>query len=283
MTQPTTYPQQAPTGIEKLAQVPAERKVIVFVAPRERIPECLIAAVEREFPSYTVRLIENVGTTEAAPAQSIALFLVDGAMIGELGSHWSRYRNHHPNVTAAVLVDDVPDAHVCYAELCRSDFLCGVLPMNLRLDTWLAALALILRGGEFIPTSLIRDRPRDHNGHAGGFGGQAEWAAQERADMPVGAPPTSSIRSALPADPDHGPIFAVTRPVSSSPELGDLTVRERQVLEQVARGTSNKVIAGRFGLSEHTIKIHLHNIIRKLKVTNRTEAAAIFIEARING
>jgi DNA-binding NarL/FixJ family response regulator len=50
-------------------------------------------------------------------------------------------------------------------------------------------------------------------------------------------------------------------------------------LELVARGTPNKLIATEFGLSEHTVKIHMHNIIRKLRVHNRTEAAAFFLRA----
>ena len=58
--------------------------------------------------------------------------------------------------------------------------------------------------------------------------------------------------------------------------MDGLTEREREILERVARGNQNKIIAADLGLSEHTVKIHLHNIIRKLGVHNRTEAAAIY-------
>jgi len=44
----------------------------------------------------------------------------------------------------------------------------------------------------------------------------------------------------------------------------------------VSRGLQNKTIAAEFHLSEHTVKIHLHNIISKLGAHNRTEAAARF-------
>jgi DNA-binding NarL/FixJ family response regulator len=47
-----------------------------------------------------------------------------------------------------------------------------------------------------------------------------------------------------------------------------------QILEMVSRGLQNKAIAAEFNLSEHTVKIHLHNIISKLGIHNRTEAAA---------
>jgi DNA-binding CsgD family transcriptional regulator len=41
-------------------------------------------------------------------------------------------------------------------------------------------------------------------------------------------------------------------------------------------GLQNKIIAAKMDLSEHTVKVHVHNIIRKLKVHNRTQAAAVF-------
>jgi DNA-binding NarL/FixJ family response regulator len=53
-----------------------------------------------------------------------------------------------------------------------------------------------------------------------------------------------------------------------------LTDRESEILQMVVEGKANKVIAGRLGLSEGTIKSHLRNIYRKLKVQTRAEAAA---------
>jgi len=53
-----------------------------------------------------------------------------------------------------------------------------------------------------------------------------------------------------------------------------LTDREGEILRMVVEGKANKVIASRLGLSEGTIKSHLRNIYRKLKVQTRAEAAA---------
>ena len=47
-----------------------------------------------------------------------------------------------------------------------------------------------------------------------------------------------------------------------------LTQREQEVVFLVATGLSNKAIANRLRVSEGTIKIHLHNIYKKLPVTN---------------
>ncbi|HEY9287710.1 MAG TPA: response regulator transcription factor [Candidatus Dormibacteraeota bacterium] len=53
-----------------------------------------------------------------------------------------------------------------------------------------------------------------------------------------------------------------------------LTDREAEILRMVVEGKANKVIASRLGLSEGTIKSHLRNIYRKLRVQTRAEAAA---------
>lgn len=57
--------------------------------------------------------------------------------------------------------------------------------------------------------------------------------------------------------------------------LALLTPREREVLEAVAAGQSNKEIALRHAMQEKTVKNHVSHILRKLQVRNRTEAALI--------
>lgn len=57
-----------------------------------------------------------------------------------------------------------------------------------------------------------------------------------------------------------------------------LTRREVAVMEHVANGLQNKQIAAELDVSEHTIKLHIHHIITKLKVSNRTAAAMKFME-----
>ncbi|MFN2459342.1 MAG: response regulator transcription factor [Candidatus Velthaea sp.] len=54
-----------------------------------------------------------------------------------------------------------------------------------------------------------------------------------------------------------------------------LTPRERDVLEQLARGAGNKAIAQRLGLSEHTVKFHVASILAKLGAATRTQAVTI--------
>ena len=55
-------------------------------------------------------------------------------------------------------------------------------------------------------------------------------------------------------------------------ELDALTPREREVLDMLAEGLSNKEIAWRMNISEHTVKFHVASIFAKLGVSTRTEA-----------
>ena len=50
-----------------------------------------------------------------------------------------------------------------------------------------------------------------------------------------------------------------------------LTRRELEVAWLVSQGLANQGVAGQLGIREGTVKIHLHNIYRKLRVSNRTE------------
>ncbi|MCP3817911.1 response regulator transcription factor [Streptomyces sp. A3M-1-3] len=59
------------------------------------------------------------------------------------------------------------------------------------------------------------------------------------------------------------------------PDFSVLTNRERQVLLLLADGESNRVLARRLGVAERTVKAHLTNLMRKLNVGSRIQAALI--------
>ncbi|HWQ23196.1 MAG TPA: response regulator transcription factor [Gaiellaceae bacterium] len=64
------------------------------------------------------------------------------------------------------------------------------------------------------------------------------------------------------------------------PEEGrrhDLTAREREVLQLVAEGATNREIAASLQLSEHTVHFHVKNILAKLHLRNRAQAVAYAI------
>jgi DNA-binding NarL/FixJ family response regulator len=66
-----------------------------------------------------------------------------------------------------------------------------------------------------------------------------------------------------------------SRPPDAASLLEELTPREHQILELVASGRSNKEIGGQLELTEKTIKHYMTNILQKLQVRNRVEAALL--------
>jgi DNA-binding NarL/FixJ family response regulator len=61
----------------------------------------------------------------------------------------------------------------------------------------------------------------------------------------------------------------------------DLTQREVEVLQLVARGLSNRDVAGLIGRTDETVKVHLKNIFAKLGVADRTEAVTLALSRGI--
>jgi DNA-binding NarL/FixJ family response regulator len=76
------------------------------------------------------------------------------------------------------------------------------------------------------------------------------------------APPTggSAVGSAAPSPADD-------------PELARLTAREREVLAGLGRGLSNRQLAAELYVSEKTVKTHVSNVLAKLRLADRTQAA----------
>ncbi len=64
-------------------------------------------------------------------------------------------------------------------------------------------------------------------------------------------------------------------------ELDKLTPRERDILACLAHGDSNKLIARKLELAESTVKIHVQNVLKKLKLSSRVQAAVFAVEQRM--
>lgn len=72
-------------------------------------------------------------------------------------------------------------------------------------------------------------------------------------------------------------------PPAPPSELDKLTPREREILACLARGESNKLIARVLDLAESTVKIHVQNILKKLGLSSRVQAAVFAVEQALNG
>lgn len=64
--------------------------------------------------------------------------------------------------------------------------------------------------------------------------------------------------------------------------LETLTPRELEILEWLVKGDSNKEIARELQISESTVKVHVQNILKKIKVSSRVEAAVYAVRNELN-
>lgn len=90
----------------------------------------------------------------------------------------------------------------------------------------------------------------------------------------------AAIRAAARGDVFLDPAVArqLTKAMVSPPTgLGALTTRERSVLVLVANGRSNQQIADELVISERTARTHVSNVLRKLQLTSRTQAALVAV------
>lgn len=67
---------------------------------------------------------------------------------------------------------------------------------------------------------------------------------------------------------------AIRRPVEKpTSDLSQLTNREQEILELIAKGRSNKLIARELNISDGTVKVHVKHLLKKLHLRSRVEAA----------
>ncbi|MEU5592667.1 LuxR C-terminal-related transcriptional regulator [Streptomyces sp. NPDC020298] len=164
-----------------------------------------------------------------------------------------------PQVSDRLLPPEVAEGAHAMVRGCVLGMLERTGPSRIRVGWELEAGQLVVNvrddgDGALFPQSLAEYRLRER---LAGFGG----------DFAVEAVPGwgTSVTARFPLARQPAPIPGV---------LDGLTGRELDVLTEVARGRGNREIATRLLITEHTVKFHVANILAKLGVRSRGEAAA---------
>lgn len=215
-------------------------RAIMIVAPFTVVSTPLKAAIEWQFPWLHVESVETISALLGEGKTPIQLLLVDLSLAAQLEQLWTALQAHYPGLQIAFVTDNALGADTTLLYRFDPKYLRGLLSLDVRLDLFLSSLGLVLSGGRHFAAPVYPVSPNAPRAKPRGID-----RSQELTNLP-------------------------------SP-LARLTKRERQVLSHIARGTQNKNIAAVLGLSEHTVKIHIHNLISKLRVHNRTEAASIYL------
>ena len=187
-----------------------------------------------------------------SPAERDRLrILVETAQVRVIGDDEALGARHVPSeADVIVLAGAMPAAETWAADPEAPPPLVWLVPGDVR-GAVERVRAMGLPGWAVLPADAGRDE----------LGAAIGGAVAGLVVMPAG--PAGISWSLLPRDPDgrEHDVFQET-----------LTPREHEVLESMARGLSNKEIAERLGMSEHTAKYHVASILAKLGAANRADA-----------
>lgn len=220
---------------------------ILVVANADLFSECLVEALGKKFPACDV--LSAASSTSIPEGQLrdvklVLLYRLSGSRLGEL---LTEVRTKHPDAQIALVIDAIDMIEAYLKQLVETRIIDGVLPLNLRLDVFMAAVDLLIKGGEHFPSALL---------------------GRLTAGPEVSSRTVYDTRAVVANRAD-----ALT---ARKNEFSALTTREVQILDLLCKGTQNKIIADRLHLSENTVKVHVRNIYKKMNVRNRTEAASRF-------
>ncbi len=228
-----------------------KKDIILIIRPQQKFSNCFVRALSVEFPDFNIRQSEtctSLGALSISDINLVNMIIVHEQLCSQSVNLEKTIRDLFPSQLLVLAYHNKPTS---IQNLKAFDNLFDShLPMDVRLDVWLAVIKLLLAGGKYISPELFSiGDPQDN---------------------------TSPI---IREQELKGSEINNYSDQPSADSLSKLTAREIDVLKLVAAGQQNKIIADKLGLSEHTIKLHLHHIISKLNVTNRTEATAIFLGA----
>jgi DNA-binding NarL/FixJ family response regulator len=227
------------------------RQAIIYVGPSHGLSDCIIRNLEYEFPEFVLIRFADFDRMRVWCDESedeVRLVIIDDSFCPQLKQSMEEFQERFPTQVICISFNRSDPPTWCANELAAGGRVGSFLPMNLRLDIWLSAVRLMVNGGNYCPPEMMKDM-------------------LTHSDTPAGEKQPARGRGK--ANP-------------GAAALG-LTARETQVLTLVAQGFQNKNIAEELGLSEHTVKLHMHHIISKLGASNRTEAAGIFLDSVVQG
>ena len=176
----------------------------------------------------------------------LRLIVVDEPTAAELNVNLAAWIRTQSGVGVACAYCDLAKIRKLFNSRLYPGAISSFFPLNLNFDAWVSMLKLCLAGHAYVTPELF-------------------------------ASPGSPVESANQVDAEPAAVpLAKDKPAPiAENRLKRLTQREKEVLQNLAKGNQNKVIAASLGLSENTVKLHIHHIISKLGVHNRTEAAMI--------
>lgn len=230
----------------------SEKPRIVLIDPRPLTRESvvnLLNSAAREFAVLPISTANEI--TDAAMANAglvllnVGFALLSDAWVNEEISTISARMGQVP----LILLCDSEDITQVTESLRRG--VRGYIPTTFNPRVAVEAMRLVHAGGTFVPAGALR---QCGNGHRRLEATPAEAPAPAQAEtMEAGAGGEEAS--------------------DGETLLRELTPRQREVLRLLCEGKPNKIIAHALHMQEGTVKVHVRQIMKKLKATNRTQVA----------
>jgi DNA-binding NarL/FixJ family response regulator len=216
------------TALDEVPRRNVRPSKLALVGASPLLQQCLSRAVSGRlnFEFSTFASIEEWRTLQDAESYALVILFASSERQGrDVAAVARALETMGGRPHFAVLSDSERAAEIMAAFECGAK---AYIPTSVTVEVMIEAINLVIAGGAYWPTSVLKLC----SGQGGAF---------------AGAP--------------------------RQPACDLLTPRETAVLKAVRMGRPNKVIAHELGISESTIKVHVHRIMKKLKVQNRTQVA----------
>lgn len=229
----------------------------IFVGGALVFPNAILRIAEQEAGgAHALRLdsLQELKTLALERNHLVRKVFFDDRLAAEVFRDIDRYQADVPEADWVLAYRDMAVARTLLDARAQSPRLANILllPMTLPICPWASMLRLVLAGQFIAAGDLI-----------------GATSMRETQHRPASVDGRVQMQNAIPEGQS-----SPARRLASSPAL---TQRETEVLALVSQGGRNKSIAHTMSLSEHTVKLHLHNAITKIGARNRTEAATWYL------
>jgi DNA-binding NarL/FixJ family response regulator len=217
-----------------------QQPVLLIIEPLTLTRTCILSILRRELTGFEILDMATMDSLDCASGRDVrlvALSIGDKSIVDpSVEDDLALLVDYCPNASIALLSNREDEA-TALAAMHRG--VRGFFPTSIPVEIAVAGLRLVLAGGVYRPLPII--------GQNGASGPQL---------FPPGLPDTATdaAKDAL------------------EKNMVDFTPREQHVLAELELGLPNKVIAAKLNLSENTVKMHIHHIMRKCAARNRTQA-----------
>jgi two-component system, NarL family, nitrate/nitrite response regulator NarL len=234
----------------------------VMVPLREGLARALVATDFRIIASASPA--GGLAQTSESQDRSVLLIVDASDEQAQVACQIKHFRKQYPQGRVAVLADRYRRGDVISAYRAGAN---AYLTKDMSCGAFLRVIELVTLGGTILPPEFlpfIGDGQEHHEATPTAFNA-ADALAPQAPDVPQ---PQRTEDELAPLGSGADALRSL-----GTYTMPRLSTRERCILRCIAEGCSNKSIARRIDIAEATVKVHVKAILRKIRVSNRTQAA----------